>query len=230
VLLFKHWGDYTTVWWTAITLEGHLATAPLDGICKTVVVSRGCSQGNVLLPLLWFLLYYLIARLNVGGIHTQGDADDICLLPMGKLPNEMWCDKVGLLVNPDKTRLVVYTRKKKSPSFFEIRLFGVTLHYFMSVKYPTVVLNSQLTMRVCLDVRTRKAHNLLWTCRRACGVTRGLRHKVVHWLYISIIRSPITFAPLVWWPGCQTASGMKRLSRMQTCMLRGDGSDVHHSN
>jgi hypothetical protein len=38
---------------------------------------------------------------------------------------------------------------------------------------------------------------------------------VVHWLYISVIRPSITFVSLVWWPGCQTASAKKRLSRIQ---------------
>jgi len=66
-----------------------------------------------------------------------------------------------------------------------------------------------------MDVKVRKAQNLLWACRRAYGVTWGLRPRVVHWLYISIIRPSVTFASLVWWPGCQTASAKKKLSRIQ---------------
>ena len=120
----------------------------------------------------------------------------------------------GLSVNPDKTELIVFTGRKR-PGFFEPHIFGVTLHYSMLVKYPRVVLNSRLTWKAHLDVRIRKAHNLLWTCRRACGVTWGLSPKVVHWLYISIIRPSITFAPLVWWPDCQKDSAKKRLSRVQ---------------
>jgi hypothetical protein len=38
---------------------------------------------------------------------------------------------------------------------------------------------------------------------------------VVHWLYVSINRPSITFACLVWWPSCQTASTEERLSRVQ---------------
>jgi hypothetical protein len=69
----------------------------------------------VLLPFLWCLVVdELIVRLNGCGIYIQGYADDICLLVMGKFPNmvsglmqwalltiETWCNKVGLLVNPD---------------------------------------------------------------------------------------------------------------------------------
>jgi len=66
-----------------------------------------------------------------------------------------------------------------------------------------------------VDVEVREAHDLLWACRRAHSVTWGLGPRVVHWLYVSIIRPSITFASLVWWPGCQTASVKKKLRRVQ---------------
>jgi hypothetical protein len=66
-----------------------------------------------------------------------------------------------------------------------------------------------------MDAKVRKAHNLLWACKRACGVRWGLRPRVVHWLYISIVMPSITFTSLVWWPGCQTARVKKQLSRVQ---------------
>jgi hypothetical protein len=136
-----------------------------------------------------------------------------------------------LSVNPDKTGLVAFTRRKKLPGFFEPHLFRTTLHGFTSVKYLGVILNSQLTWRQHVDVKVRKAHNLLWAFRRAYGVTWGLRPRVVHWLYVSIIRPSTTFASLVWWPGCQTASAKKKTKQSsKTSMLRDKGSTAHHSH
>ena len=137
--LFKHWVDYTIAWWIRITLEGRLAAATLSGFSKRVAVSWGCSQGGVLSPLLWCLVVDdLIARLNWGRIYTQDYADDICLLAMGKSPNmvsgliqwalytvDMWCYKVRLSVNPNKTGLVVFTRKRTLTGFFEPHFSGV---------------------------------------------------------------------------------------------------------
>jgi hypothetical protein len=74
-------------------------------------------------PLLWCLAVdKFIVKLNRGGVYTQGFADDICVPAVGKLPNmvsglipwalhtvEMWCDELGLSVNPDKTGLVAFT-------------------------------------------------------------------------------------------------------------------------
>ena len=96
-------------------------------------MSRGCPQGGVLSPLLWCLVVSeLLTRLSVGGVYAQGYADDICLLAVGKFQNtvsgliqwalyivETWCDKLILSVNPDKTWLIAFTRRRKLPGFFE---------------------------------------------------------------------------------------------------------------
>jgi hypothetical protein len=105
---------------------------------------------------------------------------------------ETWCE-FGLLVNPDKTGLVAFTRKRKPQGFFEAQTFGVKLSLSGLVKHLVVILDSPLTWREHVVVETRKAHNLLWMCRRACRVRWGLKPKVVHWLYIAIVRVSISF-------------------------------------
>lgn len=128
---------------------------------------------------------------------------------------ELWCGGLGLLVNPDKTGLVAFTRKRKLTGLFEPRLFGKTLQRSMSVKCLGVILESRLTWKEHIDAKVRKARNSMWACRRACGMRWGLKPRVVHWLYVAIIRPSVTFASLVWWPGCQTAFAKRRLSRVQ---------------
>jgi hypothetical protein len=193
-----------------------------------VAISRGCPQGGVLSPLLWCLVVDdLLTRLSGSGVLIQGYADDICLLAMGKFPNtvsglmqwalstiETWCNEVGLSVNPDKTGLVAFTRKRKLQGLFKPRLFGVPLRLSRSVKHLGVTLNSQLTWKEHVEAKARKAQNLLWACRRSFSVRWGLGHKVVHWLYVAIVRPTITFASVIWWRGCQTASTKKKLSKV----------------
>ena len=55
---------------------------------------------------------------------------------------EIWHDEVGLSVNPDKTGLVAFTKKRKLQGFFEPQLFGVKLRLSRSVKYLGVILDS----------------------------------------------------------------------------------------
>ena len=86
--LFKHGVDYTIIRWIRATLEGRLAATTIGQFSMRVAVSRGCPQGGVLSQLLWYLVDDdLIARLNGSGIYTQGYADDIRLLAVGKFPN-----------------------------------------------------------------------------------------------------------------------------------------------
>ena len=87
--------------------------------------------------------------------------------------------------------------------------------------YVGVILDSRLTWREHVEVKVRKAHNLLWACRRVCGVGWGLRPKVVHWLYVTIVQPTISFVSLVWWPGCQMASAKKKLSIVQRLACSG---------
>jgi hypothetical protein len=84
---------------------------------------------------------------------------------------EIWCNKVRLSVNPDKTGLVAFTRNGKLQGFFEPHFFGVKLSLSRLVKYLGVILDSRLTWREHIEVKVRKAHSLLWACRRACGAT-----------------------------------------------------------
>jgi len=83
----------------------------------------------------------------------------------------------------------------------------------MLVKYLGGTLDSRMTWKELVDVKVRKAQNSMWACRRACGVTRGLRPRVVHWLYVAIIRPFVSFASSVWWHGFQTASTKRKLNR-----------------
>jgi hypothetical protein len=77
-----------------------------------------------------------------------------------------------------------------------------------------VILDVRLTWKEHVDAKVRKACNR-WASRRACGVRWGLRPRVVYWLYTSIFRPSITYASLVWWPGCETARAKQQLSTTQ---------------
>jgi len=115
---------------------------------------------------------------SVEAVYLFKDRQMIYVLAAGKFPNtvsglmqwalstlETWCNKV----NPNKTGLVPFTRNRKLQGFFEPQFFGVKLSLSGSVKYLGVVLDSRFTWREHVEVKVRKAHNLLWACRGACG-------------------------------------------------------------
>jgi len=128
---------------------------------------------------------------------------------------EIWCNVVRLSVNHDKTGSLLLLGRGNSRGSLNHSLFGVKQSLSGSVKYLGVILDSRLTWGEHVEVKVRKAHNLPWVCRRACGMGWGLRPKVLHWLYVTIVRPTVSFASLVWWPGCQTASNKNKLNKVQ---------------
>jgi hypothetical protein len=86
---------------------------------------RGCPQGGVLSPLLWCLVVNdLLEELRREGFHAYGYADDISIVVGGRflstLRNLMeyvlkiirrWCKNKGLVVNPQKTNIMIFTKK-----------------------------------------------------------------------------------------------------------------------
>jgi hypothetical protein len=78
-----------------------------------------------------------------------------------------------------------------------------------------VILDARLIWKEHVDAKVKKAHNMMWACRRACSRGWGLRPKVVYWLYASVVKPSITYAFLVWWPVCETARAKQQLSTIQ---------------
>jgi len=70
-----------------------------------------------------------------------------------------------------------------------------------------------------------EGNNLLCICKRAYGVTWGLRPKVVHWLYISILR-PSVLHP--YFDGLAVRRLVPKRSKKstKTCMFRDNGSNA----
>jgi hypothetical protein len=75
-----------------------------------------------------------------------------------------------------------------------------------------VILDAQLTWKEHVEDKVWNARNMMFSCRRACGRKWGLGPRVLHWLYTSVVRPSITYASLVWWPGCETARAKRLLS------------------
>lgn len=102
------------------------------------IVNRGCPPGGVLSPLLWnIVINELITKFNKHLYYTIRYADDITILATGNFASvtfntiqsalkivERWCKEHTLTVNPDKTELVLFTKKRKIGDYELPKLFG----------------------------------------------------------------------------------------------------------
>lgn len=100
---------------------------------KSITVRKGCPQGSVLSPLLWIAVAdNLLKELKSAGFSAHGYADDIAITVNGKFFStlcdrqqsafkiiEHWCKKTGVSVNPDKVKLILFTKKRRVEGLFK---------------------------------------------------------------------------------------------------------------
>jgi hypothetical protein len=116
--------------------------------------------------------------------------------------------------------MFLLTHNRNIRGFNNLRLFGTELRLTDQVKYLGVILDKKLDWKAHLENRMHKACIAYWQCRRAVGKTWGLSPRLVAWLYTSVVRSILSYAPLVWWKRVELKNAQKRLSHLQqmTCL------------
>jgi Reverse transcriptase (RNA-dependent DNA polymerase). len=215
--------------WIDTMLRNRTVTATLSGETSRCKVGRGCPQGGVLSPLLWGLVVDgALEGLNRKGFYTQGYADDLVVLIVGKhniIVSELmkealkwiddWCKGQALSVNPDKTVVVPFTRRRNLTGLSEPIIGERGITFSREVKYLGVILDNKLTWNAHLEKVVSKAKQTLCVCRRLIGKTWGLKPKMSHWLYTSIVRPRILYGAVVWWQKTQQTTAKEKLNRIQ---------------
>lgn len=214
--------------WVMAMLDSREVLAELGGTSVTVKTTRGCPQGGVLSPLLWSLVVDdLLKKLSELGFEVIGFADDVVILVRGKFEEIItermqyalnftfeWCKNEGLNINPKKTVVVPFTRKRKI-LLKTLTLDGSALEFSKNVKYLGIILDAKLNWNLHLDQAVQKATTALWVSRKTFGMKWGLKPKMISWIYSAIIRPRLTYAALVWWPKTKQKTAQKKLEKLQ---------------
>ncbi len=191
-------------------------------------VVKGCPQGAVLPPLLRCMVVdSLLLKLNALGYTAQAYADELAIVTQGKNLNtiadltqgsfrvvDSWCKTKGLPVNPEKTEVLLFTRKRKTEGVVKLEYQGVKLNLTKEVKYLGVILDDKLMWKAHVRTQVKKGLKALWSCNAYIGRTRGLSPKMALWLYTHVIIPKITYAAVAWWYGTDitlTRFGLERL-------------------
>jgi ribonuclease HI len=198
--------------WVSHMLRSRILFSNLNDVRVFRIPVGGCPQGGVLSPLLWNIIVdTLLDGLCEQGFQSIGFADDIVILVRGKFPRtlygrmqsglrmvENWCRDKGLSVNPKKTSLILFTRKRKLESISRLTLFGTELIETNEVKYLGIVLDKKLTWKPHLEDRLKKSYRIFGQCRRAVGKTWGLRPRWIRWIYLRVVVPYFLYGSLFW--------------------------------
>ena len=226
--------DQTIVKWIDYMLKSRIVEFSLDDFSIAVQVVKGCPQGAVLSPLLWLLVINdLLTNLNNSGFTSQSYADDLVITISGKSLVtiselmqvalsivEFWCRGKGLHVNPTKTDIVIFTRRRIIEGFSSPMLFGKRINKSDHVKHLGVVLDSKLLWKQHVDLKIQKAFAIFWQCRRAFGKTWGLAPNMLHFIYKSLVLPMLCYASIVWWPTVNSSSTINKLNGLQNTACR----------
>lgn len=221
--------NHTVIRWIGAMLKQRSVQTSLGEESNTAIVHRGFPQGGVLSPLLWCLVvdklvrnlneegYYMQAYSDDGAVLLVGQHLDIVSLRMQSALNRVvsWCEETGLAINPSKTELVLFTKKRITRGLILPKVNGTTLKLSDEVKFLGVKLDSKLSWTPNVNTRCQKAIGILWQCRRIVGRTWGLTPSISMWLYTSVIRPILGYAVVVWWARTELASIQKQLNRVQ---------------
>jgi len=99
--------------------------------------------------------------------------------------------------NPEKTELVLLTRKYKVPKLILPKLHQTRLTLSHQAKYLGVILDKKLHWTDNFLDRTRKAVIALFACKKAIGRKWGFSPRIVHWLYTTIVRPIFLYGNIV---------------------------------
>lgn len=192
-------------------------------------VTKGSPQGGVLPPLLWCLVIdEIITLLNDLGHQTEGFSDDLATVVRGKFIPTLcdilqstlnkisnWCIKNELSINPVKTKMVIFTNKRKIDGIKIPKINGIEIKHVMEVLYLGILLDSAMSWIPNIVRRIQIATSALWQCRKAYGKSWGLSPKVLYWIYTSVIRPILLYGSFLWNHKCNQKSITDKLNKFQ---------------
>jgi len=190
-------------------------------------VTRGVPQGSCLSPLLFNIFVRELPAANQ--LITKQFADDITDSMASTDPKEItekltegfnetkkFCDAHQLVINAEKTQLVIFKAPSKpNPENFELILDGCIIKPVTTVQLLGVTLDSHLTFASHIDNVVKKAHGLLGALARAAPLLpRQLRTQA----YTALIRSRLEYCSAILAPVAKTH--LKKLDVIQRSAAR----------
>ena len=189
----EHGINQTIITWILKMLRDRVVSSYIGSTKVSILVNKGCPQGGILPPLLYCLVKdSLLCLLNESGFYSQGFADDLAILIIGQFTStlcdlmqsalylvESWCQSKEQIANPDKTKLILFTKKRITIGFTAPTFFGTVLSLSEHAKILGLYLDKGLTFILHWKYAIQKATASFWQCRRAFGKDWELSPKVL---------------------------------------------------
>ena len=209
--LLEHGGNRDLVEWYYDYLKARDLFIDLQGVTVKRTTSMGFPQGGVCSAKFWLIAFnFAIKIINTNNIEGNGYADDCSAILGGPRVDHLVTNmekmlktlairgrRCGLRFNPEKTVVVLFTRKRKAPEHF-IKFEGKLLAYSSSVLYLGVLIDSKLHWKLHIQNKIDKAKKLICNIASITRVSFGPCPKLMRWAYTGMVRPMLSYAALAW--------------------------------
>jgi hypothetical protein len=176
-----------------------------------VCIDNGCTQGGVLSPLFWALIFdYLLILINSNGpVPAVGFADDGAFQVNGdNLDNlfsdmqtaldraQTWADRFGLTFCEEKTKFMIFG--KPVDTDLKLVLNGKRIGRVSNISYLGVTLDDRLSFRPHIEAKINSALGTLICYNNTIRVRCVPRTDMGRWIYTGVIRPAFTYGCHVW--------------------------------
>ena len=240
-----------TIQWYGNYLTSRICEVEVNGITVKKALKLGSPQGGLKSVIAWALVFdELLEILEAHGIDVTGYADDafpfvrgtdlISMFAKAQLAIDIatdWATRHGLELAPNKTVVVLFTRKQPKSYTIPANLsvYGKEIPLSTEATYLGLTLDSKLNWGPHIHQKIAQAKKNLFRLRNAINSLYGPKPEAMLWAYTAIIRPQILYGSYVWGHTCQTRfqkqlKSIQRLALLMTGHYRkgtpGDGLDA----
>ena len=227
--------DSVTCNWIYNMISNRFTTVSLKHSTKRFKITKGCPQGGVLSPVLWNMVVdnLLNKRANEIPGYLQAFADDCAILVErnnlavihGRTQKSInsinrWCKNNGLNISSLKTKIIMFTWRRKWKLPKDLLLDGKTIDLSHSIKFLGIHLDTKLSFNEHIKHITKKATMSLMQCKRAIGPTWGLSPGSCKLIYEKAIRPILSYGSLVWINALHRKHNQNALAKVERLALR----------
>ena len=199
---------------------------------ETKNITRGVPQGSIISPTIFNILMSDIPHFDEVKIYEYADdvsiiitADSIAeakrLIQIAIDRLEQWAIKWKLTFNPEKTKAMIFTKKRipKLEDIAQLRIHNQEINWVKTFKYLGLTLDAPtLTWKVHIEDLCREGLQRLNVLRAIAGSSWGASREILLRLYTQYIRSKLTYGISALSSASKTR--MQSLERIQNAALR----------
>ena len=229
-----HWNR-----WYQFYLRNRTVYCDIQGQHMEAHPTQGGSQGGIGTPQAWNSAFQdgLEVTMDVKDVvDSLGYADDINKLTIGHLLSVLlnimqqeinklseWTKAHHLKLCPNKTKAMIFTRKRFSLEGQKLTLDGQEIEFVSSFKYLGVTFDPKLTFHSHTKSVANKAKTSLMSARKVISKQWGLSPQTTRWLYTAMVRPMMSYGALVWSARLSQAAKAEllKVQRLSLMMITG---------